>query len=308
MNKIYAIGETVFDIMIKDGAVREGRVGGSALNCAVSLGRLGLPVALVSELAEDRLAGLILDFLSGAGVDTSLVQRYQGSQSAVALAFLADGQEAEYAFYKQYPVERRLRAIPALSAGDYLLFGSSFSYAAALRPQLCAILAAAKLAGTLVLYDPNIRRHHLPDLTEILPLVRENIASAHLVRASAEDCRYLFGSDDPDQARAAVAAAGCGCFIYTAAGAEVLVYTPTLRKSYPVPSVAVVSTVGAGDSFNAGTLYTLWRHGLTSSRLATCPESFWDEVAANGIRFAAHVCQSFDNYIAENFARELVGR
>ena len=43
MRKIYAIGETVFDIIFKNGQPQAAKPGGAMLNSAVSLGRMGLP-------------------------------------------------------------------------------------------------------------------------------------------------------------------------------------------------------------------------------------------------------------------------
>jgi fructokinase len=45
MRNIYAIGETVLDILFKDQLPVTAKAGGACLNSAVTLGRLNLPVA-----------------------------------------------------------------------------------------------------------------------------------------------------------------------------------------------------------------------------------------------------------------------
>ena len=60
---IYAIGETVIDLIFKDMQPQAAKVGGSALNTSVSLGRLGDDVAFISEIGRDELGQWCIDFL-----------------------------------------------------------------------------------------------------------------------------------------------------------------------------------------------------------------------------------------------------
>ena len=103
MPHIYAIGETIYDIIFKNDEPLTAKAGGAMLNTAVSLGRLGLTIHLVSEYATDRAGDIINGFLHDNGVDTSLIYRYKDGKTALSLAFLNDAGEAKYSFYKIYP-------------------------------------------------------------------------------------------------------------------------------------------------------------------------------------------------------------
>jgi fructokinase len=94
MRKIYGIGETVFDIIFKDGSPQAGKAGGSMLNSVVSMGRAGLPVSFISEFAVDKVGDLIAKFLVENGVDTSFVNRYSDGNTTLALAFLDENNDA----------------------------------------------------------------------------------------------------------------------------------------------------------------------------------------------------------------------
>ncbi len=68
MRKIYAIGETLFDIIFKESQPQAGKPGGAMLNSTVSLGRIGLPVSLISEYGDDDIGRIIDKFLKENGV------------------------------------------------------------------------------------------------------------------------------------------------------------------------------------------------------------------------------------------------
>ncbi len=70
----------------------------------------------------------------------------------------------------------------------------------------------------------------------------------------------------------------------------------------PVKTLDPVSTIGAGDNFNAGIVYSLFRYNIGYNDLLTLPENTWKEIVATAVEFATHVCMSYDNYISDEFA------
>ena len=67
-----------------------------------------------------------------------------------------------------------------------------------------------------------------------------------------------------------------------------------------VPAVETVSTIGAGDSFNAGLIYELFRSG---EKLHDISSEGLEKIVKTAIRFGSHVCTHYENYISESFAR-----
>ncbi len=113
MRRIYGIGETVYDIIFKDGAPQAAKPGGSVLNSMVSLGRTGLPVSFISEYGKDDVGSLIDRFLNDNGVNTSTVYRYNDANTSLALAFLDEKNDAHYTFYKDFPGKRLMWIFPS---------------------------------------------------------------------------------------------------------------------------------------------------------------------------------------------------
>ncbi len=304
MRRIYGIGETVLDIIFKDGQPQAAKAGGSVLNSVVSLGRMDLPVSFISEYAADDVGKLIDDFLRKNGVDTSCVHRYHNGATALALAFLDEKNDAHYTFYKDYPGKRLDIDFPSIDAGDIVQCGSFYAIWPEIREKFMSFISGAYNKGALVLYDPNFRKSHLSELDQLRPLIIENMKFTSLVRGSDEDFRNVFDVSTPDEAWEVVRNY-CKCLVYTSNEAGVFVRTTGFSGKFPVKSIIPVSTIGAGDNFNAGILTSIHHKNIRRDQLEHLDRNEWSEVIETAVAFATHVCLSYENYISTEFAKEL---
>ncbi|MEZ5334569.1 MAG: PfkB family carbohydrate kinase [Methanolobus sp.] len=155
----------------------------------------------------------------------------------------------------------------------------------------------------MILYDPNFRRSQLPHLEKLKTMIQENIGCSSIVRASDEDMKLIFDCNNFEEACDVVNKSGCRFLIYTSSSRSVFLKTPLFSKQYPVPELKTVSTIGAGDSFNAGIVFTLYSKSI--STLEDLSEELWDDIIENAIGFASDVCMSNENYISNTFASGL---
>ncbi len=297
---LYTIGETVYDIIFEQHIPKKGVVGGAMLNSAISLARLGREVALITEIGQDPLGEKVYQFLQTNRVETQWVQVYETGQTSLSLAFLdADG-KARYQFYKKLPPQRLYDKWPLLSSGDILLFGSFFALDAAIRVPLTQWLALCRQSGALLVYDPNFRANHRAELPEYMPFFEAYFAAAHLIKGSNEDFAEILGIDDPIAIHRRMKELQAHHLIITAGAEGVWLFTPGYEQFYPTPSLEVVSTIGAGDTFNAGLVYGLACSGVDQNLKLTSGQ--WDHIINQAIRFASRVCQSWDNYLDYEFS------
>ncbi len=304
MRKIYGIGETVFDIIFKDGQPRAAKAGGAMLNSAVSLGRIGLPVHFISEYGNDEVGDIINQFLNTNGVNTGFVNRFGDGKTKLALAFLDENNNAGYSFYEKYPAERLSTGFPEIRKDDILLYGSIYAITDQIRSRFISFVRTASDNGGMLLYDPNFRSAHLSELEMVRPLIIENMASSVILRGSDEDFLNIFGARDADEAWEEVRKY-TGCLVYTASTKGVYVRTAGFSGTFPVKRITPVSTIGAGDNFNAGMIAALYRKGISREEVGSMGEEKWAEVIAMGVGFATNVCLSYENYISEEFAASL---
>jgi fructokinase len=304
MRKIYGIGETVLDIIFKGGQPQAAKAGGSVLNSAVSMGRMGLPVSFISEYGMDDVGELIDNFLNENGVNTSSVHRFEDGSTTLALAFLNEKNDAHYTFYKNFPGKRLNIEFPKLNGEDILQYGSFYAIWPEIRTKIKKFIQSSYDAGALVLYDPNFRKSHLSELGSLKPFIIENMRMSCIVRGSDEDFRNIFRVNSAAEAWEVVRNY-CSCLVYTASTEGVFVRTNSYAGQFPVKSITPVSTIGAGDNFNAGIITSIYRNNITRDQLATIGEKEWKTIIGTAVDFATHVCLSYENYISEEFAKSV---
>ena len=308
MSRVYGIGETVIDIVFKDGKPLSANPGGSVLNALVSLGRLGVECSFISDIGNDQAGKLVRNFLEENQVGTSGLYEMADKPTAIALAFLDDKNDASYSFYKDYP-EKRLRDVQIdFEEDDVFLFGSFFAVSESTRKPLLNLLSDANNARATVIYDPNFRKPHLKDLEKLRPWIIENIGFADIVRGSDEDFDLIFGASSAIDAHKIVYEAGCPNLIYTANKQDVAILGQGTKIWIEVPPIKPVSTIGAGDNFNAGITWTIVREELSKRDFEHLPESMWRRIGNSGIEFSAEVCKNLENYISVEFAVDILSR
>ena len=301
MRKIIGIGETVFDIIFRNGQPRAAKAGGSVLNSVVSMGRVGLPVSFVSEFGKDDVGSIIDDFLIENGVNTSSVHRFEDGKTALALAFLDEKSDAHYSFYQHYPADRlKIRNLVA-ATDDIILCGSFYAIWQDIRSTFRDLIMSAKKNGAMVIYDPNFRSSHLAELKSLKPMIIENMKMADLVRGSNEDFANIFGTGSIDEAYEAINPY-CNVLVYTASVEGVYVRTPSFKGNFPVRKIDPVSTIGAGDNFNAGMITSIYKKQITRDKIESLGEKEWTGIISVAVDFASHVCLSYENYISHEFA------
>lgn len=305
MRKVIGIGETILDIIFRNEQPTAAVPGGSVFNGIVSLARAGVPVCFISETGNDHVGNIILRFMRDNGLSTQHVNVFPDGKSPVSLAFLNDRSDAEYIFYKDYPRQRLDIDYPVITGEDIVVIASYYALNPVLRDKVMELLDRARAAGAIIYYDPNFRSSHREEAIKLAPTIIENLEYADIVRGSREDFFYMYGLQDADKIYREKVKFYCPNFLCTAGGEQVALRTATVAKEYDIPPLEAVSTVGAGDNFNAGIIYGLLKYDVRRDDLASLNAATWDKVIACGMAFAAEVCKSVSNSISLEFAKNL---
>jgi len=295
---VYTLGESLLDIIISsiDDAVV--RPGGAMLNTAVSLGRSDVEVSLITELGDDDTSSLITSFLSSNNVSANFVKHYSNNTTSLALAFLDDNKKPKYTFIKNYPTIRRLANIDNFTPDDILLFGSLYSIDKKIRESVQSIVTNARNSKATIIYDPNIRNaHHLED-KELMNSIYENINLSHIIKGSDEDFTNIFGSSDTNVQMAELRKINNKAIIIITLGTDgVIADLNGQTIKLPAIKTNVVSTIGAGDAFNAGIILALNKSNFQSDDFSELSSGFIENMLKSGLHFSSKVCASLDNYL-----------
>lgn len=274
--------------------------GGSSFNSMISVGRSRVPCLFIGYTGDNKVGHQIADFLYNNGISTDYFQIRKGERAAISLAYLNKNGDADYTFYKDEPLASKDYLIPDFTDNDYMLYGSYFAICPGLRSQVSKTLHAAHNANTLVYYDINFRRSYQKRIHELLPVIQQNCRLSSIVRGSADDFEILFGTRDPHEIYNKHISQLCPIFMCTAGAGQIVVFTPEEIFNFIVPQIPaneIISTVGAGDSFNAGFLCAMHQKGIRKEMLCKMKQEQWNSLIANGINYAAQVCRSQHNYI-----------
>ena len=306
MRKVIGIGETVLDIIFRGDQPIHALPGGSTFNAIISLSRAGVNTSFISETGNDRVGKMIISFLEENGCDATNVNVYPESKSPLSLAFLNEKNDADYIFYKDHPHDRLDFSYPEIQPDDIVLFGSYYVLNPVIRPQVKGFLDYAYEHGAILYYDVNFRASHQHEVMKITPNLLENFELAHIVRGSSEDFEILFKKNNAEQVYRSQIMFYTKKFIYTEASEPIQLFADNgLKKRYPIEKIDTISTVGAGDNFNAGFIYGLILNGITREQLEHgLSEEQWDSIVEQGKKFSVEVCRSLYNYVSPDFGKQ----
>ena len=308
MRKVFGIGETILDIIFRNDQPQKAVPGGSVFNGLISLGRLNVPVSFISELGNDRVGDMIRDFMEDNHITTEFVDRFPDEKSPISLAFLDDDKNANYIFYKDYPAQRLEVPLPKIEKDDIFVFGSYYSLNPVLRTRMVEFLQYAQERKAIIYYDPNFRKAHAHEAIRLMPTVLENLEFADIVRGSDEDFQNLYGKSDAQEVYKEHIQFYCDRFLTTHGANGVNLHTRNFTRHFDSPQIQPLSTIGAGDNFNAGIIYGLLKYDVRHADLPSLDQDTWRKIIRCGMDLASEVCQSYDNYISKEFAAKYVSQ
>lgn len=259
-SRTLVIGESLIDVVRAPDGSSTRHVGGSPLNVAVGLARLGHRTSLATHFGRDEGGAAIGAHLSDAEVDI-VPGSDRAEDTSVATATLDEQGGASYTFDITWRVPEMPERTGHLHAG---------SIGALMPPGGVDVLAAMRGGGRrvgTVSYDPNIRPSLVQDRGATLDEVERRVVASDVVKASDEDLEWLAGRPLDEQGLTDWCRGwrdlGPALVVCTRAARGALAVLPSGRVVVlPGTTVEVADTVGAGDSFMAGLLSGLLDAGL----------------------------------------------
>ena len=249
--EVTVVGEALVDLISTPDGDLTAVLGGAPFNTARALARLGVTVDLRATVSEDRFGGRLLAALAADGVGTGGVRRC-AEPTTLALAEVGVGGSADYRFYIDSTSCPTPPDLTPPSTG-WLFTGG---LALVLDPLAGAVEAmVASLPDTVqLMVDVNCRPRVISDRDAYIARVCRVVARADVVKVSDEDLAHLLPGRAVIDAAAELLALGPAAVIVTAGASGITVVDGDGEWSHAVPTVAVVDTIGAGDTFDAGFL------------------------------------------------------
>jgi fructokinase len=267
---LLSCGDALIDFLpVKSADGRDAAVpvaGGSCLNIAVGMARLGAPAGFVGGISTDLFGRIIADHALASQVELRYATR---SEHQTTLAFVRTvGGEPQYAFYDEGTASRnwvyRHGSIPfdeieAIHVGSTTLADDQGA------AQALAMLKDARGSVTIS-FDPNCRPKLVKHKAHYVERMNAFAAIADIVRMSDVDFEFLYGDGDHAGRAKSLIEAGASLVVVTRGikGAQAW-HKEAGVVEVEAPTVDVVDTIGAGDSFQAALLFALRAIGRIKS-------------------------------------------
>jgi fructokinase len=232
--------------------------GGAPANVAAGLSRLGKDVGFIGKVGDDPFGRGLADTLSGMGVDTRAVSFSTEARTMLAFVTLSASGERDFVFFRHPSADMLIAPedIPEgyVSGASYFHFGSISLISEPARSTTLGLIDAAKGAGALVSFDPNIRLSLFGDVPEAKRTILSAIPLADILKLSEEEAAFLTDQKTPKVAALALLAMGPGLVAVTGGNRGSVAVTTRYAVEVDAYKVGVVDTTGAGDAFCAAML------------------------------------------------------
>ena len=245
---IWVCGEVLIDIL-PTGPV----VGGGPANTAKALARLGYDVDFIDGISTDAYGvsarkelsqdGVGLDLTLSSDKPTCTATVTLDSKGSASYEFLIAG-TATFDFNSSWlPDPSRLKP-------SVLHIGTLVTV---IQPGADVLFGWAVQVGEFapIVFDPNIRPSVLGDRAQYVQSVEKWVSISSVVKVSDDDIKWLYPDQSLDEVAHRWIAGGVSCVVITRGAHGLIGFTEHGMEEVDGAKVAVIDTVGAGDTVGA---------------------------------------------------------
>ncbi|MBQ1328054.1 MAG: carbohydrate kinase [Eubacterium sp.] len=310
MKKLYAIGEALIDFIpeetgkpIREVSGFKPAPGGAPANVCGAFSKLGGESEMITELGDDPFGDKIIESFKENNIGFSKVIRTKKANTALAfVSLMADGNR-EFSFYRKPSADMLLTPEEVdekwFDDAAILHFCSVALAAEPMRSAHIKAIKAAKAAGAIISFDPNLRFNLWDSKEALRETVREFLPLADVVKISDEELAFILGEDGKEytdeEAAEKIKTLFTGdikLIIYTLGSRGSSAFTKKASKFVASEKVKAIDTTGAGDGFIGSLLYQLYKDGLTPDKLEDVSEDKMAEYLDRSNHFSGESVQN----------------
>ena len=276
MQKTYditALGELLVDMapgQISDqgNMTFEACPGGAPCNVLSLLSKAGMRTAFIGKVGDDFLGHMLGDTVSGLGIDTKGLLYDKNYKTTLAFVHKLDNGDRDFSFYRKPGADVMLNKTEV----DYDLirqsrifhFGTLSMTDEGVRAATREAVAAAKAAGSLVSFDPNLREPLWDSLGQAKEMIAWGMRNCDILKISDNEVEFMTGCTDMLAGFEAIKNMTSARIIFVTLGKDGsmawaggdIVTEPGQRME------SIVDTTGAGDTFFGCALYYILKNGI----------------------------------------------
>ena len=269
---LFSIGEALIDMIPSRAGCSfdevpsfSPRTGGAPANVCAAFARLGGKSAFLSQLGDDPFGHKIARELADCGIDLSHLAFTDKASTALAFVSLEEDGSRTFSFYRKPSADLLYspeQIDPAWFADAFALHFCSVSLAdSPMRYAHLAAISAAREAGSIVSFDPNLREPLWPSLDAAAEQMLWGLKNADVVKISGEEAEFLFGGGCEKSAELILNDCGAKLVMITLGSKGCFIKNRAAQCRVPAARVKAADTTGAGDIFGGSAAYCLLSSG-----------------------------------------------
>jgi fructokinase len=249
---VLVVGESLVDVLADPADADLEAPGGSPLNVAVTLGRMGTPVSILTALGNDDRGEALRGHLAESGVEVRRGPVLPRTSSAVAR--VAPNGSATYEFDIAWPALEPLE----LRGAGIVHTGSIAFFCAPGAASVMRLLRDAHESGALTTLDPNVRPALVGDPGAALRHFEASLPWVDVLKLSVEDAAWLYPGLGERAVVARLLETGPSLVALTDGSSGASLHTRSAEVDVPAAPTTVVDTIGAGDAWMGALIHGLF--------------------------------------------------
>lgn len=274
---VVALGELLIDFTengtsAQDNKLFEANPGGAPCNVLAMLQKLGHQTAFIGKVGQDAFGRLLVDAVKEQGIDTTGVRYDDNVHTTLAFVQTAADGDRDFSFYRNPGADMMLTAdevdLSLVRNAKIFHFGSL-----SMTDKICEnatkhAIAAAKEAGVLISFDPNLRKPLWKSMDDAKEKISWGISQCDILKISDDEIEFMTGEKDIKTGVKKLIDEYHIPFICATMGknGSMAFFDGHIVEAAPFLRDDTVETTGAGDTFCACLLHDVLEHGINDRK------------------------------------------
>lgn len=270
-----ALGELLIDftengLSDQGNPMLEANPGGAPCNVLAMLNKLGKKTAFIGKVGNDQFGTSLKKLLTEIGIGTDNLHLDKETHTTLAFVHTYDDGDRDFAFYRNPGADMMLTEeeinIDEIKASKVFHFGTLSMTHEGVRKATKKAINAAKEAGLIISFDPNLR----PPLWDSLENAKEQImyglSMCDVVKIADNEIQFVTGCEDIEEGAKRIKEQYKNIKLLLATlgkDGSIAYYDDKIVKGMPFINEHTIETTGAGDTFCACILNTVLDKGIS---------------------------------------------
>jgi fructokinase len=271
---VVALGELLIDftqngLSPQGNGLFEANPGGAPCNVLSMLNNLGKKTAFIGKVGNDQFGLTLKRSLEELGIGTQNLMLDNEIHTTLALVHTFEDGDRDFSFYRNPGADMMLREeevdLDLLKDTRLFHFGTLSMTHEGVRKATKKAVLAAKEAGALISFDPNLREPLWDSLEHAKEQIRWGLGQCDILKISDNEIQWLTGEEDFTAGVQKIRSEFPIPLILVSMGKDGsrAYYKDGYVEAAPFLQENTIETTGAGDTFCACVLNYVLEHGLS---------------------------------------------